>query len=36
MFTHLCNLFLESEGESGTSEGERPRPVRYVFQPLDY
>lgn len=33
--THLCDLFLECERESGSSVGERTIPVGHVLQPLD-
>lgn len=34
-FTHLCDLFLESEGESGAPKGKRPGFVGYVLKPLN-
>lgn len=35
VFTHLCDLFLESERESGASVGEGPCSVGHVLQPLN-
>lgn len=35
VFTHLCDLFLESECESGASVSEGPCSVGHVLQPLD-
>jgi len=35
VFTYLCDLFLKGESESGATEGEGPRSIGYVLQPLD-
>lgn len=34
-FTHLCDLLLEGQRESGAAVGEGPGPVGHVLQPLD-
>lgn len=34
-FTHLCDLLLEGQRESGAAVGEGPGSVGHVLQPLD-
>lgn len=34
-FTHLCDLLLEGQRQSGAAVGKGPGPVGHVLQPLD-